>query len=117
MGNSGWNENPPAPRNNLRLRGKSGQVSEPVRVGAYAGLMPPSARLAPELAPPEAIDLYLRLSNRLQADDVPDPESPALNWRETALLVGLVDAWRSHEHRKHIALRHALERAQRRLHE
>lgn len=83
--------------------------------GAYSEPMPPPAKLAHELAPPQAIDLYLRLSSRLLADDVPDPESPALNWRETALLVGLVDAWRSHEHRKHIALRHALERAQRRL--
>jgi hypothetical protein len=77
--------------------------------------MPPPAKLARELAPPEAIDLYLRLSKRLLADDAPDPESPALSWHETALLVSLVDAWRSHEHRKHIALRHALDRAQRRL--
>lgn len=92
-------------------------MGDPVRLGAYAGPMPNSARLAPELAPPEAIDLYLRLSNRLLAGDVPDAESPALNWREAALLIGLIDAWRSHEHRKHIALRHALERAQRRLRE
>ena len=86
-----------------------------VQIAAYSGPMPPPARHAPELAPLEAIDFYLRLSNRLQADDVPAPESPALDWRETAQLVGLVDARRSHEHRKHIALRHALDRAERRL--
>jgi hypothetical protein len=36
-------------------------------------------------------------------------------WRDAALLVGFVDAWRAADHRKHIALKHALTRAERRL--
>src|ERR1700675_162591 len=44
--------------------------------------MPPPAKLQTELAPPEAIDLYLSLSQRIQSS-APDPDSPALNWRET----------------------------------
>jgi hypothetical protein len=73
-----------------------------------------SARLEPELAPQEAFDLYLGLGDRIRTE-THEPDSPALTWREAALLVNLIDAWRLHEQRKHIALKHALGRAQRRL--
>ena len=73
-----------------------------------------SARLSGELASDEAIELYLRLSNQLRTEH-PDSGSAALTWREAEMLVNLIDAWRAHEHRKHIALKHALGRASRRL--
>jgi hypothetical protein len=39
----------------------------------------------------------------------------AITWREVGSLVNLIDAWQAHEQRKHIALKHALNRARRRL--
>jgi Cysteine-rich CPCC len=48
------------------------------------------------------IDLYLELSHQ------PRP----LSRTESAMMVDLVDAWRALEHRKHIALKQALRRAQ-----
>jgi hypothetical protein len=44
--------------------------------------------------PPDRVDLYLELK-----------ENPrALTAEEAEMMVELVDAWRGHEHRKHIAL-------------
>jgi hypothetical protein len=48
--------------------------------------------------PQDRIDLYLELKER--------PRSLAA--AEARMLVELVDAWRAHEHRKHIALKEAL---------
>jgi len=50
--------------------------------------------------PQDRIDLYLELSN----------EPRSLTSDEAAMLIELVDAWRSLEHAKHIALINALER-------
>jgi len=49
--------------------------------------------------PQDRIDLYRELSEQ--------PRS--LSADEAAMMVELVDAWRTHEHRKHIALMHALD--------
>jgi hypothetical protein len=49
----------------------------------------------------DCIDLYLELAN----------EPRALSAREASMMVELVDAWRSHEHTKHIALIEALGRS------
>lgn len=46
----------------------------------------------------ECIDLYARLSE----------ESRPLTLDECSQLMALVDAWRAHEHRKHVALMNAL---------
>jgi hypothetical protein len=46
----------------------------------------------------DCIDLYLELAN----------EARALTAQEASMMVELVDAWRAHEHRKHIALMEAL---------
>jgi hypothetical protein len=48
--------------------------------------------------PQDRIDLYLELSD----------EPRALTAEEAQMMVELVDAWRGHEHRKHIALMAAL---------
>lgn len=48
---------------------------------------------------PDRIDLYLNLK------DEPRP----LTSHEASMLVELIDAWRSHEHRKHLALMAALD--------
>jgi hypothetical protein len=72
------------------------------------------ALLSPDLATDEAMELYATLYNKLRARS-PDPDSLAITWREVGLLVNLIDAWRAHEQRKHIALKHALSRARRRL--
>lgn len=44
--------------------------------------------------PQDRIDLYLELSEQPRA----------LTAEEASMMVDLVDAWRAHEHRKHIAL-------------
>jgi hypothetical protein len=49
--------------------------------------------------PQDRIDLYLELAGRPRA----------LTETEAQMMVELVDAWRAHEHRKHIALMAALE--------
>jgi hypothetical protein len=103
-------------------RRREAQGDQPVRTASRAKDQvangatrpPPPAKLATNSPRPRR-SIFTFGSNRLLAVEVPDPESPAINWRETSLLVGLADAWRSHEHHKHVALRHALERAQRRL--
>jgi hypothetical protein len=99
-------------------RRREAQGDQPVRTASRAkdqvANVPPDRHLQPNSPRPRR-SIFTFGSNRLLAVEVPDPESPAINWRETSLLVGLADAWRSHEHHKHVALRHALERAQRRL--
>jgi hypothetical protein len=72
-----------------------------------------SSRLSEHLAPHEAIDLYLELSSRLE-DGTLDTSAAVLSGHQAALLVRLIEAWRSLEHRKHLALKHALARAERR---
>jgi hypothetical protein len=51
----------------------------------------------------DRVDLYLSLKD----------EPRALTAEEAVMMVELVDAWRSHEHRKHVALMAALDQRSR----